>query len=179
MLLPCRQATVLTLLALLNASLALAQDATLPTTATAPLDTIMDRWHRAAATADSAAFFGTMSPDGIYLGTDRTERWTRDSMARWAAPYFRRDVAWAFTPVERHWYLSEDGGVAWFEEHLDSPHMGVVRGSGVMTKVPGAGVSDAGYPWHLRHYNLALAVPNEAMEAVQVAIDSIAANGSQ
>ncbi len=137
----------------------------------AALDTTMNRWHRAAATADEDTFFGTMSADGIYLGTDRTERWERDSMARWAAPYFERDVAWAFTPVERNWYLSEDGEVAWFEEHLDSPHMGVVRGSGVLTQVDPA-TDPLGQTWKLRHYNLALAVPNERMDAVQSAIDS-------
>ena len=140
--------------------------------ATAPLDTLLDRWHRAAATADSAVFFGTMSADAIYLGTDATERWTRDSMARWAAPYFRRDTAWAFEPLHREWYFADDGRTAWFEEHLDSPHMGVVRGSGVCTRVrePGAR-SDVGHAWELRHYNLALAVPNERMDAVQAAIE--------
>ena len=145
--------------------------------AIATLDTLMDRWHRAAATADSAAFFGAFSPDGVYLGTDRTERWLRDSMAHWAAPYFRRDTAWAFTPVERHWYFSDDDQTAWFEEHLDSPHMGVVRGSGVLTKVTPATPAHAraGRPeatWALRHYNLALAVPNERMDAVQEAIQA-------
>ena len=137
--------------------------------ALAALDSIMDRWHRAAATADEDLFFGTLSADGIYLGTDRTERWERDSMARWAAPYFERDVAWAFTPVERNWYLSDDGEVAWFEEHLDSPHMGIVRGSGVLTKVDPAS-DPLSQTWKLRHYNLALAVPNEDMDAVQSAI---------
>ncbi len=145
----------------------------------AALDTLMDRWHRAAATADEDTFFGTMSADGIYLGTDRTERWIRDSMATWAAPYFERDVAWAFTPIERHWYLSDDGEVAWFEEHLDSPHMGVVRGSGVLTKVDlghskalSTATPSGKTTWALRHYNLALAVPNERMDAVQLAIDA-------
>ncbi len=150
----------------------------------AALDTLMDRWHRAASTADEETFFGTMSADGIYLGTDRTERWVRDSMAAWAAPYFQRDVAWAFTPIERQWYLSDDGEVAWFEEHLDSPHMGVVRGSGVLTKVAADGGTASGTAsgtgsgavggsaWELRHYNLALAVPNDRMDAVQAAIDS-------
>ena len=142
-----------------------------PELAAAELDTLMDRWHRAAATADSAAFFGAMSADGVYLGTDATERWLRDSMAHWAAPYFRREVAWAFAPRERHWSFGADGRVAWFDEHLDS-WMGVVRGSGVLTKVDDPA---PGRPaWELRHYNLALAVPNDRMDAVRVAIDSTA-----
>ncbi len=138
---------------------------------TATLDSIMNRWHRAAATADEAVFFSTMSSDGIYLGTDASERWLRDSMAVWADPYFQRASAWTFTPRERHWYFSDDGRTAWFEEHLDS-WMGVVRGSGVLTKVDAA--NTLGNNWELRHYNLALVVPNERMEAVRMAIDSTA-----
>ena len=142
------------------------------------LDSLVDAWHVAAATADSAAFFGAMSADGVYLGTDASERWLRDEMAAWAAPFFRRDTAWSFTPRERHWTLSADGQVAWFDEHLDS-WMGTVRGSGVLTRRPGAKPpldrgEDPGPPWLLRHYNLALAVPNERMDAVRVAIDSTA-----
>ena len=131
------------------------------------LDTLMDAWHHAAATADEDVFFGTMSQDGIYLGTDATERWLRDSMAVWADPYFQREVAWAFTPKERHWYFSDDGQTAWFEEHLDS-WMGVVRGSGVLSLKPDS------RSWELRHYNLAMAVPNEKMDAVRIAIDPTA-----
>ena len=51
----------------------------------AEIDTLLDRWHRAAATADEDVFFGSMTPDGVYLGTDPTERWLRDEMAEWAA----------------------------------------------------------------------------------------------
>lgn len=133
----------------------------------AGLDSLMDAWHHAAATADEDVFFGTMSKDGIYLGTDPTERWLRDSMAVWADPYFQKDVAWAFTPKARHWYFSDDGQTAWFEEHLDS-WMGVVRGSGVLSLKPNSS------RWELRHYNLAMAVPNEKMDAVRIAIDPTA-----
>ncbi len=131
------------------------------------LDSIMNAWHHAAATADEDVFFGTMSADGIYLGTDATERWLRDSMAVWADPFFQRDVAWAFTPKERYWYFSDDGQTAWFEEHLDS-WMGVVRGSGVLSLKLNSN------EWELRHYNLAMAVPNEKMDAVRIAIDPTA-----
>lgn len=133
----------------------------------AQLDTMLNRWHRAAATADENTFFPTMSPDGIYLGTDASERWLRDEMAVWAAPFFQREVAWAFTPHHRQWYLSDDGHTAWFEEQLDSPHMGALRGSGVWTR---EAVYDA--VWQLRHYNLALVVPNEKMGQVKAVIDA-------
>lgn len=133
----------------------------------AGLDSLMNAWHHAAATADEDVFFGTMSKDGIYLGTDATERWLRDSMAVWADPFFQRDTAWAFTPIERHWQLSDDGQTAWFDEHLDS-WMGIVRGSGVLSLKPNSS------RWELRHYNLAMAVPNDKMDAVRIAIDPTA-----
>lgn len=136
------------------------------------LDKLMDAWHNAAATADEDVFFGAMSADGIYLGTDATERWLRDSMAVWADPYFQRDVAWAFTPKERFWQLSDDGQTAWFDEHLDS-WMGVVRGSGVLSLKQVKGQPET-KEWRLRHYNLAMAVPNEKMDAVRIAIDPTA-----
>lgn len=139
----------------------------------ARLDSIMNTWHQAAATADEDVFFGTMSQDGIYLGTDATERWLRDSMAVWADPFFQRDTAWAFTPLERHWQLSEDGQTAWFDEHLDS-WMGVVRGSGVLSLQQVQGKLPDSSRWELRHYNLAMAVPNEKMDAVRIAIDPTA-----
>ncbi len=133
----------------------------------ASLDALLDAWHQAAAVADEAAFFGTMSAEGVYLGTDASERWPRDSMAVWAQPYFERDTAWAFTPRDRYWQLSADGQTAWFDELLDG-WMGVARGSGVLSQKPG----EPG--WELRHYNLALTIPNDKMEAVRLAIDSTA-----
>jgi hypothetical protein len=115
---------------------------------------LMDDWHRAAATADEDTFFGSMTPDGIYLGTDATERWPRDEMREWSKKYFERDTAWAFTPRDRRVYFAANGQTAWFEELLDT-WMGTCRGSGVLSKTPEG--------WKIRHYNLAVAVPNDVV----------------
>ncbi len=123
------------------------------------IDTLLNAWHRAAATADAEAFFGKMTPDAIYLGTDASERWLRDELREWSVKAFRRDVAWLFRPYDRQVYFSADGRTAWFEEMLDTPHMGTCRGSGVLSKTPEG--------WRIRHYDLALMVPNERMKAVQ------------
>lgn len=80
----------------------------------------MDRWHKAAATADEDAFFGAMTEDGIYVGTDAAERWGRDEMRVWSKQFFDRESAWDFTPLSRQVYLSDDGQLAWFEENLDT-----------------------------------------------------------
>lgn len=120
------------------------------------IDTLLDQWHRAAATADENIFFGSMGADAIYIGTDVTERWTKAEFEAWSKKYFDRETAWNFTRIERATYFAESGAVAWFNETLDT-WMGVCRGSGVVEKVDGQ--------WKLQHYHLAITVPNEKVEA--------------
>ncbi|TAK42505.1 MAG: hypothetical protein EPO28_07185 [Saprospiraceae bacterium] len=119
------------------------------------INEMLDAWHHAAAVADEDAFFGSMTADATYLGTDATERWLRDDMKAWSAKYFERESAWAFTPKNRQVYLSADGRMAWFEELLDT-WMGACRGSGVLQKTAEG--------WKIRHYNLAVTVPNEVIK---------------
>ncbi|PLW96177.1 MAG: hypothetical protein C0593_12275, partial [Marinilabiliales bacterium] len=40
-------------------------------------DQFLDQWHRDAANADTA-YFQKIADNGIYLGTDKTERWTKE-----------------------------------------------------------------------------------------------------
>ncbi len=117
---------------------------------------VLDRWHLAAARADEDVFFGLMSSDAIYIGTDANERWARDDFRKWSGQYFDRDSAWVFHPLKRAVYLSDDGKMAWFEEHLDT-WMGICRGSGVLTRTTDG--------WRIRHYVLSVAVPNDAIQA--------------
>jgi hypothetical protein len=121
------------------------------------IDSLLNRWHKAAATADEAVFFDSiMTSDAIYLGTDVTERWLRDELKSWAKSAFEKEVAWAFTPKRRAVYFNEnDPRFAWFEEDLDT-WMGPCRGSGVLLKTDGK--------WKLKHYNLAISVPNDAVD---------------
>lgn len=119
------------------------------------INRLMDNWHHAATVADEDVFFGTMTEDGIYLGTDGTERWTREEMKEWGKEIFKRDTAWAFTPHDREIYFSTDGNYAWFEEKLDT-WMGECRGSGVLRLTADG--------WKITHYNLAVVVPNEKIK---------------
>lgn len=116
----------------------------------------LDAWHEAATQADADGFFGAMAEDGIYLGTDASERWLRDELREWAEAAFREAPAWAFTPSDRMLYSTADKNTFWFEEKLDT-WMGTCRGSGVIQKAEGQ--------WKIKHYNLALLVPNEKIEA--------------
>ena len=128
---------------------------------TPKINTMLDNWHQAAAVADEEVFFGLMTEDAVYLGTDATERWLKPDFMQWSAEFFNRDTAWAFTSHNRHIYFSEDGFTAWFEEGLNTG-MGPCRGSGVLTIKDGQ--------WRIAHYNLALTIANDDLYKVQEAI---------
>ena len=121
------------------------------------IDSLLHRWHRAAATADEDIYFGSMTEDGLFLGTDASERWLRDELREWSKEYFDRESAWAFTATDRWIYLSEDGTMAWFDELLDT-WMGTCRGSGVLIH------TNAG--WRIKQYNLTITVPNEHVQGL-------------
>ncbi len=119
------------------------------------INQVMDAWHKAAATADEDTFFGSMTEDCVYIGTDASERWLRDELKDWSKKYFDRDSAWDFTPIERTVVVSKDGNLAWFDETL-STWMDKCRSSGVMQKIDNQ--------WYLKHYHLSIAVPNEKVK---------------
>ena len=119
------------------------------------INQLLDAWHAAAATADEDIFFGSMTADGIYIGTDATERWLRDELKEWSKEYFEGDSAWDFTPLNREVYLDADGEIAWFEESLDT-WMGECRASGVLEKTKEG--------WKIKHYHLSVTIPNDNVD---------------
>jgi len=116
----------------------------------------MDNWHNAAATANEEVFFGSMTEDGIYLGTDKTEKWTRDEMAEWAKEYFQRESAWAFTATSRDVYFSDNGKTAWLNEKLDT-WMGICKGTAVLVLKPEG--------WKIALYDLSVTIDNDKVDA--------------
>lgn len=119
---------------------------------------MLDTFHEAAAKADETTYFGLFAPEGVFLGTDGTERWTVDEFRRFAEPYFRRESAWIFIPKSRHVMIAPGGDTAWFDEVLESAHYGSCRGSGVVRRIDGT--------WRLCHYNLTIPVPNDLASAL-------------
>ena len=55
---------------------------------TPAINTMLDDWHDAAAKADESRYFGAMTPEFVFLGTDATERWDVASFREFAHPYF-------------------------------------------------------------------------------------------
>ena len=130
--------------------------------ARAAIDSLASRWHRAAAEADSSTFFDAIADDGYYLGTDKGEHWTKQEFLGFAAPYFARGKAWAFTATERHLFYDKDSRIAWWDEVL-ATWMGPCRGTGVVERT-------ADGEWKIKHYTLSMLVPNERVEQVIEAI---------
>lgn len=125
---------------------------------------VLDDWHAAAAAADEGRYFGHFAPGAVFLGTDATERWTVDEFRRYAHPYFAKGKAWSFRAVSRHVAFSKDGGVAWFDEALDTPNLGPARGSGVLVRTPAG--------WKIAHYDLSVPIPNDLMREVKERIEA-------
>lgn len=128
---------------------------------------VLDGFHAAAAAADEEKYFAFFAPDAVFLGTDATERWTKDEFRRWAQPYFARGKAWTYRPKSRWIAFSPDRRMAWFDELLDNANLGTCRGSGVLILT-----SDG---WRIEQYNLAIMVPNDAADAVVGTIRDAAA----
>lgn len=114
---------------------------------------ILNDWHQAASEADFDRYFGYLSDESIFMGTDETEYWNKSEFETFAKPYFDKGKAWDFKVVSRNLYLSNDGKMAWFDEVLDTPNLGPSRGSGVLSKN-----SDI---WKIEHYNLSIPIPND------------------
>ena len=119
---------------------------------------VLDDWHKSAAEANYDAYFNAMTNEGIFIGTDASENWTIPEFKKYSKPYFDKGKAWSFTAVERNIYINSDGKIAWFDELLDT-HMGVCRGSGVLTKKDSL--------WRIKHYVLSLTIPNDNIDKVK------------
>ncbi len=139
--------------AILGLSLALACSGGQPPDV-ADVDRVIDAWHTAASVADEERYFGLMTSDAVFLGTDPGERWTVEEFRAYAQPHFSQGRGWTYVPSERHVMFSADGRLAWFDERLESEKYGVLRGTGVLRH--------AGGEWRLAHYSMTFAVPNAA-----------------
>ena len=98
------------------------------------IDDLLNNWHQAAANADQQSYFDFIAVDGIYIGTDATENWTKAEFFEWSKSYFENGKAWSFTATSRNIYISETGMFTWFDELLNAGKA-TLRGSGVLQKV--------------------------------------------
>lgn len=121
---------------------------------------VLDDFHDAAARADEARYFDHFTPDGVFLGTDGTERWDVAAFRVYAHPYFKKGKAWTFRAAKRDVTLGADGLTAWFDEALETKNLGPARGSGVLVRDPAG-------RWRVAQYNLSVPIPNDRFDEVR------------
>ena len=125
-------------------------------TARLALDSLIDGLHKDAHEGNFETYFARYTSDAVFMGTDKTERWTIDAFKAYAAPAFEDGHGWTYKVVERNW--EGDGDTRWFDEILFNEKLGHCRGTGVVEKVGGN--------WKIAHYSLTLLIPNDIAETV-------------
>ena len=142
------------------AGLAWAQPATGPSVGT-DVAAVLDDFHDAASKGDGVRYFSHFAPDGVFFGTDATERWTVSEFRDYAMQRFEAGTSWTYHPRDRHVFHSADGRTAWFDEVVVNAKYGACRGTGVLVELDGH--------WRIAQYNLTIPVPNAiALDVVEM-----------
>ncbi|MCB1647098.1 MAG: nuclear transport factor 2 family protein [Pseudomonadales bacterium] len=121
------------------------------------VDAVMSRFHAAAAAGDYDSYFALFTDDGVFLGTDRTERWDIPTFRAYAKAPFERG-GWTYDMRERHIAFSADQQTAWIDEILFNQSLGECRGTAVLSRTPRG--------WKISHYSLTMLIPNDLAREV-------------
>lgn len=72
----------------------------------------LNQFHEAASKAQGKIYFGLFAPEGIFIGTDASERWTVKEFEKYAEPHFSKGNGWTYVPKDRHIDFSPAGDIA-------------------------------------------------------------------
>ena len=117
----------------------------------ASTDELLDGLHQDAHEGNFDSYFDRYSSGAIFLGTDKTERWTIDEFKAYARPAFNDGHGWTYSVVERNW--EGDSDIRWFDEILFNEKLGHCRGTGVVQLINNE--------WKIAHYALTMLIPNQ------------------
>ena len=120
------------------------------------INDLLDGLHQDAHVGNFENYFNRYSPDAVFLGTDKTERWTIKEFKAYAEPAFLDGHGWTYKVVERN--LEGEGNTLWFDEILFNEKLGHCRGTGVVKLINGE--------WKIAHYALTMLIPNSIAEKV-------------
>ena len=120
------------------------------------VNALLDGLHKDAHEGNFQAYFARYSPDAVFLGTDKTERWTIEEFKIYAKPAFADGHGWTYRVIERN--LEGDGDIRWFDEVLFNEKLGHCRGTGVVQQRNGE--------WKIAHYALTMLIPNSIASEV-------------
>ena len=138
-------------LKVLAVSLALVPGMSLADNQRDAIDALIDGLHQDAHEGNFQTYFDRYAPDAVFLGTDKSERWTIDQFKVYAKPAFEDGHGWTYSVKERNW--EGEGNTRWFDEVLLNQKLGHCRGTGVVELIDGE--------WKIAHYALTMLVPND------------------
>ncbi len=138
-------------LKVLAVSLALVPGMSLADNQRDAIDALIDGLHQDAHEGNFQTYFDRYAPDAVFLGTDKSERWTIDQFKVYAKPAFEDGHGWTYSVKERNW--GGEGNTRWFDEVLLNQKLGHCRGTGVVELIDGE--------WKIAHYALTMLVPND------------------
>ena len=114
-------------------------------------DELLDGLHQDAHQGNFQTYFARYTKNAVFLGTDKTERWTIEEFKSYAEPAFADGHGWTYKVIERNW--EGDGDTRWFDEILFNEKLGHCRGTGVVQLINNE--------WKIEHYSLTMLVPNQ------------------
>jgi len=114
------------------------------------LDLLLDGLHQDAHEGSFETYFDRYTNDAVFLGTDKSERWTVEEFKAYAKPAFADGHGWTYKVIERNW--EGEGNIKWFDEILFNEKLGHCRGTGVVEFINNE--------WKIAHYALTMLVPN-------------------
>ncbi|MEL4280189.1 nuclear transport factor 2 family protein [Shewanella mangrovisoli] len=117
---------------------------------------VLDKLNQYSSSADWDKYFALYRQDGIFIGTDATERWGMAEFERYSRP----TKGWRYDLTSRH--LVQHGDVILFDELLNSPSYGVSRGTGTLIKTNGE--------WKIAQYHLSFPIPNSIAKQITAEI---------
>ena len=132
-------------------SLALLPAMSLADNQRAAIDALIDGLHQDAHEGNFQTYFDRYTPDAVFLGTDKSERWTIDQFKVYAEPAFEDGHGWTYSVKQRNW--EGEGTTRWFDEVLLNEKLGHCRGTVVVELIDGE--------WKIAHYALTMLVPND------------------
>jgi ketosteroid isomerase-like protein len=125
---------------------------------------VLIKFHQAAASANFETYFDLLSRDAIFLGTDASERWTKEAFKEYVRPAFSKGNGWLYTPKQQNIKVIKQGQVAFFDELLSSESYGVCRSSGILINTSKG--------WKISQYNLSIPIPNALAKELSQKIKS-------
>lgn len=121
----------------------------------AALIKFIDTWHGNASKAEFDAYFNAISENGVYIGTDPEEYWTKQEFREWISKSLKPNKGFHFETIDRNIFFNDEEDIAWFNEKLNTD-MGVCHATGIATQTRSG--------WKINYYQLSVTVPNELLK---------------